>query len=143
MCSLLFALYSIIRTVGSAEGTHVRKNSNKFGYSLTYPYLCTQRNAGYYHMKEMKKSKSKLARRITWRVVLIMVVFNVLILGVIVKYAFNLSLVNSAMRGQYVMDAPQQLTETMNGAVHQFVGDTEQSDDLTMLAIQYKKSETL
>lgn len=91
----------------------------------------------------MKKSKSKLARRITWRVVLIMVVFNVLILGVIVKYAFNLSLVNSAMRGQYVMDAPQQLTETMNGAVHQFVGDTEQSDDLTMLAIQYKKSETL
>ena len=40
------------------------------------------------------------------------------------------------------MDAPQQLTETMNGAVHQFVGDTEQSDDLTMLAIQYKKCTT-
>ena len=61
----------------------------------------------------MRKSKSKLARRITWRVVLIMVVFNVLILGVIVKYAFNLSLVNSAMRGQYVMDGIGEKMETM------------------------------
>ena len=33
--------------------------------------------------------------------------------------------------------APQQLIDTMTGAVHHFVGDTEQSDDLTMLAIQY------
>jgi len=33
---------------------------------------------------------------------------------------------------------PQQLIETMTQAVHQFVGDAEQSDDLTMLAIQYK-----
>ena len=28
------------------------------------------------------------------------------------------------------------MIETMTDAVHQFVGDTEQSDDLTMLAIQ-------
>lgn len=34
---------------------------------------------------------------------------------------------------------PQQLVETMTKAVHQFVGDTEQSDDLTMLAIKYKE----
>jgi serine phosphatase RsbU (regulator of sigma subunit) len=27
----------------------------------------------------------------------------------------------------------------MTAAVHNFVGDAEQSDDLTMLAIQYKK----
>ncbi len=33
---------------------------------------------------------------------------------------------------------PQQLIETMTNAVHQFVGDTEQSDDLTMLALKYK-----
>ena len=33
---------------------------------------------------------------------------------------------------------PQELIETVTDAVHQFVGDTEQSDDLTMLAIQYK-----
>ncbi len=32
----------------------------------------------------------------------------------------------------------QQLIETMADAVHQFVGDTEQSDDLTMLAFRYK-----
>ena len=31
----------------------------------------------------------------------------------------------------------QQLIETMTNAVHQFVGDTEQSDDLTMLAIKF------
>ena len=34
---------------------------------------------------------------------------------------------------------PQQLIEQMINAVHQFVGDAEQSDDLTMLAIQYTK----
>lgn len=33
---------------------------------------------------------------------------------------------------------PQQLIDAMILAVHHFVGDTEQSDDLTMLAIQYK-----
>ena len=33
---------------------------------------------------------------------------------------------------------PSELIETMTDAVHQFVGDTEQSDDLTMLAIKYK-----
>ena len=32
--------------------------------------------------------------------------------------------------------APQQLIETMTAAVRQFVGDTEQSDDLTMLAVR-------
>ena len=34
---------------------------------------------------------------------------------------------------------PQQLIEQMINAVHQFVGQAEQSDDLTMLAIQYTK----
>ena len=34
---------------------------------------------------------------------------------------------------------PQQLVEQMINAVHQFVGQAEQSDDLTMLAIQYTK----
>ena len=33
---------------------------------------------------------------------------------------------------------PQHLIEEMTAAVHSFVGDAEQSDDLTMLAIQYK-----
>ena len=35
--------------------------------------------------------------------------------------------------------SPQQLIETMTDTVHAFVGDTEQSDDLTMLAFRYKK----
>jgi sigma-B regulation protein RsbU (phosphoserine phosphatase) len=34
---------------------------------------------------------------------------------------------------------PKQLIEQMTTAVHQFVGDAEQSDDLTMMAIQYIK----
>ena len=34
---------------------------------------------------------------------------------------------------------PQQLVETMTAAVHQFVGDTEQSDDITMLAFRIRK----
>ena len=35
--------------------------------------------------------------------------------------------------------SPQMMVKTMSDAVHQFVGDTEQSDDLTMLAIRYTK----
>lgn len=34
-------------------------------------------------------------------------------------------------------NVPQTLIEAMTNAVHDFVGDAEQSDDLTMLAIQY------
>jgi serine phosphatase RsbU (regulator of sigma subunit) len=34
---------------------------------------------------------------------------------------------------------PQTLIERMTQAVADFVGDTEQSDDLTMLAMQWKK----
>jgi sigma-B regulation protein RsbU (phosphoserine phosphatase) len=34
--------------------------------------------------------------------------------------------------------SPQELIETMTAAVHQFVGDTEQSDDLTMLAFRLR-----
>lgn len=39
--------------------------------------------------------------------------------------------------------SPQQLIETMTDAVHQFVGDTEQSDDLTMLAIKFKQHQAI
>ena len=38
--------------------------------------------------------------------------------------------------------APRELIETMTGAVHQFVGDTEQSDDLTMLSIKYTSQQS-
>ena len=52
----------------------------------------------------MKKSKAKLSRRITWRVIGIMSFFNVLIVGVIVAFVFVFSLGNGSMRGQYVTD---------------------------------------
>jgi sigma-B regulation protein RsbU (phosphoserine phosphatase) len=35
--------------------------------------------------------------------------------------------------------SPQALIDAMTNAVHEFVGDTEQSDDLTMLAIRFSK----
>ena len=35
-------------------------------------------------------------------------------------------------------NVPRQLIEAMTAAVHEFVGEAEQSDDLTMLAIQYR-----
>ena len=37
---------------------------------------------------------------------------------------------------------PQQLIEQMTDAVHQFVGNAEQSDDLTMMAIQYIRQQS-
>ena len=37
------------------------------------------------------------------------------------------------------MGIPQELIETMTAAVHEFVGETEQSDDLTMLSIKYTR----
>jgi sigma-B regulation protein RsbU (phosphoserine phosphatase) len=36
---------------------------------------------------------------------------------------------------------PRQLISQMTEAVHEFVGDAEQSDDLTMMAIQYIKQQ--
>ena len=38
---------------------------------------------------------------------------------------------------------PRQIIEQMTDAVHQFVGDAEQSDDLTMMAIQYIKQQNV
>ena len=36
-------------------------------------------------------------------------------------------------------DSPQHLIETMTDTVQRFVGETEQHDDLTLFALQYKK----
>ena len=38
--------------------------------------------------------------------------------------------------------SPKNLIQSMSDAVHQFVGDAEQSDDLTMMAIQYNKQQS-
>ena len=57
--------------------------------------------------------KSKLSRRITWRVIGIMSFFNVLIVGVIVAFVFVISLGNGSMRGQYVTNGIAGNVETM------------------------------
>jgi sigma-B regulation protein RsbU (phosphoserine phosphatase) len=45
-----------------------------------------------------------------------------------------IDIISSSIEGAY---SPQELIESMTAAVRQFVGETEQSDDLTMLAIKY------
>ena len=62
-------------------------------------------------------SKSKLSRRITWRVIGIMSFFYVLIIGTILFSVFNTSLMNSSMRGQYVVNGVVGRIESMLRAV--------------------------
>ena len=57
--------------------------------------------------------KSRLSRRITWRVIGIMSFFNVIIIGVIVVFLFGVSLGNGSVRGQYVTDGIASNVETM------------------------------
>ena len=66
---------------------------------------------------QKKKIKSKLSRRITWRVMGIMMFFNVLIIGAILAFVFIFSLVNSDMRGQHVTDGIRGKMENMLKAV--------------------------
>ena len=64
-----------------------------------------------------RKRNSKLSKRITWRVIGIMVFFNVLIIGAILVFVFLLSLINSDMRGQHVTDGISGKMENMLKAV--------------------------
>ena len=68
-------------------------------------------------MKTSAPGKEKLANRITWRVILIMLFFNVLIIGAILAFVFAYSLANSGMRGQYVTDGIGGRMESMVKAV--------------------------
>ena len=61
--------------------------------------------------------KSKLSRRITWRVIAIMSFFNVLIIGAMFWSVFGISLANCNMRGQYVVDGIEGKIESMLKAV--------------------------
>ena len=62
--------------------------------------------------------KSMLSRRITWRVIAIMTIFNGLIIGAMVWSVFKVSLVNSNMRGQYVVNGFVGKIESRLQAVH-------------------------
>ena len=57
--------------------------------------------------------KNKLSRRITWRVIGIMLFFNLLIGGAIAVFVSLMSLGNGSVRGQYVTDGIASNVETM------------------------------
>ena len=68
--------------------------------------------------REQARPKGKLSRRITWRVIGIILFFNVLIIGAILGFVFIVSLMNSSSRGQYVVDGVEGKIESMLWAVH-------------------------
>lgn len=49
-------------------------------------------------------SKSKLSSRITWRVILIMIIFNALIIGGVFVFDLGVSLLQSRLRSQHLID---------------------------------------
>ena len=60
--------------------------------------------------------KSKLSRRITWRVILIMFIFNVFIIGAVFLFDMAVSLVESEERAQHVIDVvDSKLTNMQSG----------------------------
>ncbi len=72
--------------------------------------------------------KSKLSHRITWRIIAVISFFNVLILAAIFVYVFRVSLKNSDMRGQYVVDDVEGRIESMLWAIH--LGAVNSRDDI-------------
>lgn len=63
------------------------------------------------------QKKSKLSRRITWRVIGIIMFFNVFIMVAVVMFCLAMSAVDSETRVRYVMDGIQGKLETMHSAV--------------------------
>ena len=60
--------------------------------------------------------KSKLSRRITWRVILIMVLFGVFIIGAVFFFDMGVSMIESKGRAQYIMDVVDgKLTTMLSG----------------------------
>ena len=61
-------------------------------------------------------SKSKLSRRITWRVILIMVIFNVIIIGAVFLFNMGITLADSERRAFYIMEVLDlKLTTRLSG----------------------------
>ena len=68
-------------------------------------------------MNIFKKRKGKLSRRITWRVILIVSIISAVIMALTLVFVFVVSIILSAMRGQYVTDGISGRMETMLRAV--------------------------
>ena len=71
-------------------------------------------------MNIFKKKRSKLSRRITWRVILIVSFINVLIIGAIIFFFFVISTMISGMRASYVIDGLNRQFESMHKAEQVF-----------------------
>ena len=63
------------------------------------------------------KKKSKLSKRITWRVILIMMFFNVFIIGAVFIFDLAMSLLQSETRAQHLIDGIEGKLVTMLRAV--------------------------
>ena len=72
-------------------------------------------------MNIFKKKQSKLSRRITWRVILIVSFINVLIIGAIIFFFFVISTMISGMRASYVIDGLNRQFESMHRAEQVFL----------------------
>ena len=68
-------------------------------------------------MNIFKKRQSKLSRRITWRVILIVTFINVLIIGAILLFVFIISTMISGMRASSAIDGINGKFESMHRAV--------------------------
>jgi sigma-B regulation protein RsbU (phosphoserine phosphatase) len=68
-------------------------------------------------MNIFKKRQSKLSRRITWRVILIVCFINVLIIAAILGFVFIISMMIGGMRASYVIDGLNGKFDSMHRAV--------------------------
>ena len=68
-------------------------------------------------MNIFKKKQSKLSRRITWRVIMIVCFINVLIIGAILFFVFIISTMIGGMRASYVIDGLNGKFDSMHRAV--------------------------
>ena len=57
--------------------------------------------------------KGKLSRRITWRVIMVILFFNVFIIGAIILFDMAVSLMDSKTRAQYILDGIEGKLETV------------------------------
>ena len=64
-------------------------------------------------MKLFKNKNGKLARRITWRVLLIMLFFNLFIIGTVGFFNLVMALVNSEMRANYLINGMENKLEAL------------------------------
>ena len=65
-----------------------------------------------YLCPDMKK-KTKLSRRITWRVIGIVLIINVLVIGAIFMFVMAMCLLESDMRAQYLREGIEGRIDTM------------------------------